>query len=271
MVESAHAANFIAEIQRNAPLALRPSDVLAFAPDRADEVETPNIALPIEGQGLERQGDLGFPSRLVHTRGRLPDAIPIHIEGHAAEQQTIALHAVRVDVENVAGAPVVIGVEQELDVVVVEHALSLHELRALDQRRLPITEPRADVEILIVAGEEEFRGLARRLAIARSELLEVANGHGAAPERLVEPAVDAHRLFEPRHIDALGYEALFGRLNPSHRETHAAQQQGQKYARSAHDRRIVRHDLHGQTVGVFPYAVAAVRSLPRSALHCRSS
>jgi len=136
LLAAGHAAQLAAHIERDPSIALRPGDFLTLAADGADQINSPSICIAIERQCLEGNRDLGLPTGIIDCGGCLPDTIPVHVVGHATQQQTVALHTVGIDVKDIARPSVIEGIEQDLCIVVVEDALPLHQLRALDTGRV---------------------------------------------------------------------------------------------------------------------------------------
>src|SRR5690606_18505057 len=97
---------------------LRPGDALAVALDVAPDAEAERVAGRVRVAELrERDAELGGPAERVDRRGDVPYAVPRRVLLVVVVDRVIALHAVRVDGELEAGAPVVVGVDDDLDLV----------------------------------------------------------------------------------------------------------------------------------------------------------
>jgi hypothetical protein len=70
-----------------------------------------------------------------------------------------------------------------------------------DVRRIAVVTDRGDVERLVVEGDPHLGGFGGRLALERIGLHEVIGGRSAAPDVLVEHAVNGHRAGEAHRSD----------------------------------------------------------------------
>ena len=111
--------------------------------------------------------------------------------GHVAE---------RIRLEEVAGAGVEEGVDGPPDLVVRGKPLVPPALVGDPPVRLGVVRGHADVQRRAIVGDADFGLFRRRAAVVRVDLDEVAGGHGPAPHRLVEPAVEVDPFvgFHPR-------------------------------------------------------------------------
>src|SRR5205814_1901311 len=95
-----------------------PAFAFSQALDVAPDAEAEDVARLLGvAQLRERNTELGRPAKGVDPGGDVPDAVPRVVLIAVVAHRVVALHAVRIDRELVAGAPVVVGVDQELDLI----------------------------------------------------------------------------------------------------------------------------------------------------------
>ena len=171
----------------------RPTVTLVEARDVAHDSEPEDVRRAAWKAHLaERDAVLGDPAQRVDRRGDIPHTVPRRILFAVVEGVEIALHALRIHGELVAGAPVVVRVDHDLHAVGRRAHVAAAE-KGADAVGMRIVHPHEHVEIAIVVrdlhrGAEGCRGPA-----ARRELLEGRDRGRAAPDRVVIPAVEDGR------------------------------------------------------------------------------
>ena len=170
--------------------------VLVLAGNRAADVDAPNsrVALGV-AQLVERDGDLGGPAAVGAGGAALPDAVPGLVAAAAlVGEQRVPHGAQRIGAEEETAAPVVVGVEDELNAVVfVEFVVAAHAV-GHQPVGLGVEAAAAQVDILIVVEQAHLSALAGRGSLAGFPLEEIGAGDGLLPDRFVESAVDFGRL-----------------------------------------------------------------------------
>ena len=162
------------------------------------DVEPPELlGLGGEAQGAPGDGDLDRPPLGIAVPLDAPDAVPVEVDLLAlVADQAVDLHAAGVGGEDVAAAPVVVGVDEDLQGVVVAHVAVARQRGGDDLLGLRVVAAGADIEVVVVVAEVDVGLLGRRLALVRLDLGELAEPRPGLPDRLVELAVDHRRSGE---------------------------------------------------------------------------
>ncbi len=116
--------------------------------------------------------------------GRLPDRVPRLVLADVVVQVDVALHAGGAHPEAVAGAAVVVGIERELEEVVLPHLVTPYQLGA-DLRRPPIAHDRANVKGAFVEKHADLGQLLGRRVLNRLALHELGGGRRLLPGRFL--------------------------------------------------------------------------------------
>ena len=166
----------------------------------AAHVEAPQlVGGVVEAQLRKRNPQLRGPALLGDVGARLPHRIEAFVEGGFVVfgMKPIDADARRGDAEHVRRAPIVKGVERDLDVLGLFDAVAPAH-RRLDRRPRRLVHPRADVQRRRVVDEADLHPLGRRRALHRFLLDEVVDPRRLLPQRLVEPAVHADACLRRR-------------------------------------------------------------------------
>ena len=151
----------------------------------------PNVAGGVRVAELgERDAELCGPAERVDRRGDVPHAVPRRVLLVVVVDRVVPLHAVRVDGELEAGAPVVVGVDDDLDLVRRPAHVAARE-RAHDAVRVRVVRAHEDVEVAVVERGPELGAERRVRADAGLELAEIGDRAGGSPDGVVGAAVDA--------------------------------------------------------------------------------
>ena len=125
------------------------------------EVDTPGVARWVEGQRLERDRRFRGPALAVAFRGRIPDSFPVPVLAIGFGVDRFASHAIRVDVEHVAAAALVVGIERDREAVLAEGDVALVQDLRDYLIRLGVPESRGEIQVVVVVGNVDPRALAR--------------------------------------------------------------------------------------------------------------
>jgi hypothetical protein len=186
--------------------------------DPAQDVDAPGL-LPalLVAQALERDPDLDFIAAGDEAAARLEDVVRVQVHvpveevepdaapapGHPAGAAgeliaagAVLLDAERVDAEEEGAPPVVVGVEEDLDVVVAADVVAVGARRA---DGVAVGLVRADPEPDGVGGvpDEDLGVVLRRAAVHGLVLGEAGEARGLRPHRLVEHPIHAGGCREP--------------------------------------------------------------------------
>ena len=179
-----------------------PENVLVSASDGALEVDAPRVRLGVEVQRPERDPDFSRPAVRAYGGSGLPDAVPRLAAAAEATEATVAASAAAttaheaiaheprwVDLEEIAGTPVLERIEDPLEAVVgVQKGVAL-ALEGEDAVRIVIDD-RPDVEVVIIVGDPDLGALGRLAALHRILLREVRDGDRERPELLLDTTVE---------------------------------------------------------------------------------
>src|SRR5690606_15075354 len=124
LLQAAHACHRPGDAGIHLAAARKPAHLFVVAPDGPAEVDAPVAVGGIEGNRLEGDAHLRHPALLVDARLRLPDAFPVAIDVADVLVDALHAHAVGVDLEDVAAAAIQVGVEHEVEDVVIGQALA---------------------------------------------------------------------------------------------------------------------------------------------------
>ena len=180
----------------------RPEYLLVLAADVPHEVDAPDLLLgPGKAERHHRDGDFGHPAVVGATRDDVPHAVPVDVDVVAVAPAPAAfallghlllqLRAERAGDEHVARAAVVEGVENDLEVVLVEQPQGIApHLGGDDAVRFRVVGLHADVEGLGVVEQPHHGLLGSRFALGGLLLDEIVDDRGLQPDLLVEAPVD---------------------------------------------------------------------------------
>ena len=192
-----------------------PEALLPFPGDGPSEVDPPGLVLQIaEAQGAEGDGDLGRPSLPCPLGADLPDPVPLAVDiGPFITDELVPLGAQGIDRERERVAMVVIGVDEDLEIIVVPELGVPPHLVGHDPVRARVVADDAEIEGPLVVKDADVRGLGRRPAFVRFGLDETVDRLGPSPIGFVQPAVDAHLSPGPLgvHLVQVGRGAPAGR------------------------------------------------------------
>ncbi len=146
------------------------------------------------------------PSPSIRERG-IPDALPVPVLAILVGVDRLAAHAVRVHVEHVAGARLVVRIERDGKAVLAEGHVALAQDLGDDRLGPRIVEARREIEVVVVEGDVDARALAGHAELVRDHDVQVLDERRLFPGRVIEHAVE-HR----GHFDAHGTDRLARRL-----------------------------------------------------------
>ncbi len=178
-----------------APGRPHPADHLRVVDDVAADVEAPDHRLAgsdRESQLRKRNPELRRPSLLMDQRAHVPDRVVIGARPGVVEPRHVALHAVRIGIEGVAGRVIVTWIKRELDRIAAWKGIAAPEGRR-DLRRIPHVVDDCDVHRPVVVGDLHHRPLGGRLHVVGIVLDHVVDGLRIQPDLVVQPAVDPRR------------------------------------------------------------------------------
>ena len=200
--------------RRGGPPCGRPRVLVPRVLHLPDDVQPPVLCRgALVAQALERDADFDLVSVIGDAALRLVDEVSGQVHrvadrapqtGHAGlgalVQHAVGLNAEGVHAEHDRLAVVVERVEQDLHVVVGGDLVPVGEGGMYGTGRLEGTH--AEVDRAARVPHQHFRRVFRGTTVNRCVLREPGEPGGLAPLRLVEPAVDRHRPFELRDLDA---------------------------------------------------------------------
>ena len=190
----------------------RPGVLVARVLHSTQHVDAPGLLVAVLiAQALERNPDLDLVAALVHPAARLEDVIGIEVDvaverAHAPESaagrggaarapaerraaRAVLLHAERVNAEQERDLPVVVGVEEDLDVIFAADIVAVG-VGGADHVAVQLPGDDAEVDRVAPVPDPDFGGLFGGPAVDRLILGEVGEARGLGPGRLVETAVD---------------------------------------------------------------------------------
>ena len=138
LLQTGKADGRAADARVHAAIPRDPGHALVLPRDDAKEVQPPRVVVRIERERLERNGHLGHPAALVLRRLGVVDSVPIELALRGVLVQPVDAHAVRADDEDIAGAAVVEGVEDDREVIVAREELSLPQDVRADAVRIAV-------------------------------------------------------------------------------------------------------------------------------------
>ena len=204
----------------------READGLLLAGDRPLDVETPDAQAGLEGDGLERDPDLGRPAVLQAGALGVPDAVPVEARAPGVGQ-AFAARPLGIDVEDVGVALVLERVEEDADEVVARDRRSVVPVAHVaasaassaavvghgvgrDAVRLAVVAVDADIEAVAVVDDAGLRLLAGGFAGPRLDHAEAVDDRGGLPGGVVQAPVDAGPLIDPDGLQFLGAQGGWG-------------------------------------------------------------
>ena len=171
----------------------RPRVALVEACDVPPDAEAEFVRrFRIEPELAERHAKLGGPAEFVDPRRRVPHAVPRHVLDHIGVDRGVALHSGRVHHQFHRRAPVVIGVDHDLDLV----RRGLHVATAEepgDAVGMRVERPYEDVQVVIVVRRPNL-GCERRVEVLPGlELAKAGHRRRELPHVVVGAPVDHRR------------------------------------------------------------------------------
>jgi hypothetical protein len=187
-----------------------PERFLVVAADPARNIDPPGLlAGSAVTQRGERNAELGVPALLVSRRRYFPAAVPVLVEtatgtallthGLRAAAITLAcdlaivLYAGRRRAEHKAVLSVEIRVKYQDDGVGIPQVRVPTRLALHNARRLPVEQPRADVQRALIVHDPDLCAFRYRCALLRLPLGEACQQHCVLPRCVIEHAIDAWR------------------------------------------------------------------------------
>ena len=147
----------------------------------------------------ERNPHLHRPPPLVDLHRGVPDRVPVHVFPGIAEQVPVGLGAGGADLELVAGQPVPVRIEGELEGIEGTSFIPAGETRP-DHARVALVHAGGDVDRSVVEHDPDLGGLGRLRSLQRYALDEVRDDGGRLPRRVVESAVDRERALSTHRV-----------------------------------------------------------------------
>ena len=179
LAELRHHARLVAAVER-------PRDARVGASHIAPDGEPEGVRIGRgEAQLTERNPILGGPRILLHLRRHRPDGIPRDVFVAVVAHVYVALHAGRVDREAIAGAPVVVRVDHQVQPVRLRADVAAREER---KQRIGarIEGAHEDVQVAVVVRHARLGAESERIAVLhRIELAEGVNDLRVTPGRVV--------------------------------------------------------------------------------------
>src|SRR5438876_4730305 len=174
----------------------RPQVFFVLAPDEALEIESPKHFFGMrEIQSRERYFYGDGPAITDDTRVRAPHPIPTSIEIDVRvvfllfDDQAIHLCPQRIDLEDVTSTPVMIRIDENLEVVIQILANIAAEFPGDDARRIRIETMNAKIDGVSRVQNPHFCFLSRWLALERFPLTKIRDRFCQLPKRIVQSAV----------------------------------------------------------------------------------
>ena len=169
----------------------------------------------------ERDPHLHRPPPVVDLHGGVPDRVPVRVFLGIAEQVPVRLRPRGADLELVAGQPVPVGIERELEGIEGTAFIPAGEARP-DHARVALVHPRRHVDRRLVEHDPNLGRLGWFRALQRHALDEVGDDGGRLPRRVVQPAVDRERALSAHGVHGRrrhaapedGRRGSFGRREP---------------------------------------------------------
>ena len=170
-----------------------PAALLVDAPHVAHHVEAPGRRLGVERERLERERELAGPALGVHSRFRVPDAVPLDLGRLIILDDALVARAVRVGREHVTVPLVMERVDRDQDAVVGALAGVAPHYLPNQLLRLGIPGAHRDVEKLVVEQHSDVGRVGGLGAFVRALLRERAERGGVLPGRVFDAPVDLRR------------------------------------------------------------------------------
>ena len=138
---------------------------------------------------------------------RVPGVVLLAIVVHGV----VALHTRRVHGELEARAPIVVGIDHDLELIGRSPDIPARE-ELQNAVGMWIEGANKDIEVAVVVGDLSLRGKARIAVFPGLELTELRDGRRHPPDLVVVPPVDHHRDLRPNG-DRARWTRCGGRLN----------------------------------------------------------
>ena len=107
--------------------------------------------------------------------GRVEDRIPVAVELRDVAIEAVGAHAVRVQAEEVAAAPIVERIDRDVEAVVLAEVVVLAHVARRDLRRVRVVEPRRDVERVVVEENQDLGALVGHRVLDRRDLVQIVD------------------------------------------------------------------------------------------------
>jgi hypothetical protein len=166
------------------------------------------VARCVERERLRRNRDLCRPPLRVAARHRVPNALPIPILPIDIGIDGFASHAVGVDVELVARAPLVVGIKSDRKAVLAERDVVPAQDLGDNAIGLAVPESGSEIKIVVIVGEVDARALARLTELVRDHHVKVVEERRFLPDRVVELAIEHGRDVGPERLNGLASRFL---------------------------------------------------------------
>ena len=182
-------------------------DLLVPAAYGAADVDAPDRLVAVGvAQLVEGNGDLGAPAEAVDAGAAAPDAVPGLVAGAAlVGEQLVLARPEGIGAEVEAPAAVVVGVEDDLDVVVLLEVGVPPHLVGHEAAGFAVEAAKGEVQVVVVEEDPDLGPLRGRGSFDRLALKEAVHDRGLAPDRIVEAAVDARGLGRAGSLDDRGF------------------------------------------------------------------
>ena len=121
------------------------------------------------------------------------DRIPVAVELRDVAIEAVGAHAVRVQAEEVAAAPIVERIDRDVEPVVLPDVVVLAHVARRDQLGVVVVEPRRDIERIVVVENEHLGALVGLGVLDRRHLVQIVDDGRRRPDRVAQVAVDDGR------------------------------------------------------------------------------
>src|SRR5205814_4725389 len=190
-----------------------PERLFILAADAAHEVESPRLHVPRPvAQCRERNPELGVPPGGVGRRRDGPRAVPVEVEAPKGARHSprlarqldatafsfihnlcVVLDGRRRGGEHEAVLPVVVGIEEDAEVVALRDVAVAHLFAGDNAVMLRVVEPGADVEGLTVGDDTHFSSFGDRLTFMQLALHEAGDWLDRLPDGFSQTPIDGRR------------------------------------------------------------------------------
>ncbi len=117
----------------------------------------------------------------MQSGSTVPDAAPVPVNLGDVLEQSLGTYAVRIEIKDVAGAPLVERIENDLEAVVAFGPVSLPEHTRNDPFWFAVLELRADVQGIVAINDVETGFLRRLTKFVRTDLVHVIDNGRPLP------------------------------------------------------------------------------------------